>query len=419
MANGYVKSLENFKYIPEELYLTIDGDYSKKYTVEQIYNLELKDEEWVSRSVAYSIDCSKSVVESSINLLENKLKNTKVPHKIIAVASDIKHAKQIEKLYNEKNYSTAIVHSELSDDENEKALNDIKNHRVKVVINVSKLGEGYDHPYLSIATIFRAFRNPLPYAQFVGRILRAIPGDEVQKADDNIGQIIAHKHLALDELWKYYKKEIQESEIIQHLKEYDSLDPFEETNGRKKFSNESQSEHLGEVIEIGSGQIIGDAYLTTQLIQKKKEEDKKREQKIIDLQKILNIQREEAERIIDQASVDEARIKRPDLYFASKKKDIDDTIKEKIVPDLLVKFSIDKKGVELKSIGLFRNKYAWIPRRIKDNGGMLAVYFNSYLKYEIGVSKEQWTIDDYDIAYEKLPQIVEYVEKVIEDNLNV
>ncbi|PDY55439.1 hypothetical protein, partial [Bacillus cereus] len=60
----------------------------------------------------------------------------------------------------------------------------------------------------------------------------------------------------------------------------------------------------------------------------------------------------------------------------------------------------------------------WIPKKIKDNGGMLAVYFSTYLKSEIGASKDNWTIDDYDIAYEKLPQIVEYVEKVIEDNIN-
>ena len=42
MANGYVKSLENFKYIPEKLYLTIDGDYTKKHSIEEIYKLGLK-----------------------------------------------------------------------------------------------------------------------------------------------------------------------------------------------------------------------------------------------------------------------------------------------------------------------------------------------------------------------------------------
>ncbi|WP_242259186.1 DEAD/DEAH box helicase family protein [Bacillus cereus group sp. BfR-BA-01409] len=419
MANGYVKSLENFKYIPEKLYLTIDGDYTKKHSIEEIYKLGLKNEDWVSRSVAYSTECSKSVVQKSINLLEEKLINTTVPHKIIAVASDITHAKEIERLYNEEGYSTAIIHSDLLPEEKEKAFSNIKNHRVKVVINVSMLGEGYDHPYLSIAAIFRAFRNPLPYAQFVGRILRSIPQNEVKKADDNVGQIVAHKHLALDELWEYYKTEIQESEVIRHLKAYDSLDNTEENNTpNSSSSTKHRDDPIGEATESGSGTLIGDTYLTTKLIEQKRLEDREREQKILDIQKLLNLKREEAERIVNQASAENAAIKRPDLYFESKRKDIDITIKEKIVPDLLVKFSIDKKADDLKSISLFRQKYSWIPRQIRDNGGMLAVYFSTYLKAEIGAPKKEWTIEDYDIAYEKLPQIIEFVEKVLEDNIN-
>lgn len=100
MANGYVKSLENFTYIPEKLYLTIDNDDSKKYSIEELYKMGIKDEDWVSRSVAYSIECSNSVVVRSIEMLEAKLKNTSVPHKIIAVAPDIKQAKIIKELYD-------------------------------------------------------------------------------------------------------------------------------------------------------------------------------------------------------------------------------------------------------------------------------------------------------------------------------
>ena len=36
MSNGYVKSLRNFEYIPEKLYLTIENDESVKYTVDQL-----------------------------------------------------------------------------------------------------------------------------------------------------------------------------------------------------------------------------------------------------------------------------------------------------------------------------------------------------------------------------------------------
>ncbi|HJV17860.1 MAG TPA: DEAD/DEAH box helicase family protein [Bacillales bacterium] len=416
MANGYVKSLENFTYIPEKLYLTIDDDSSKKYTIEDLYELGIRDEDWVSRSVAYSIECSRNVVDQSIEMLEAKLKNTSVPHKIIAVAPDIKQAKIIKELYDEHELPSTILHSDLNDEEKEKAFSDIKNHRVKVIINVSMLGEGYDHPYLSIAAIFRAFRNPLPYAQFVGRILRSIPIEETKKADDNIGQIISHKHLALEELWKYYKEEIQESEIIKHLKDFDILDPSPDSENNGPSSTRDLS--VGSATEFGSGRVIGDVYLTTELIKQKKVEDRKREQKILELQKLLQIERDAAEKILDTSNSSQSAIKRPDLYFASKRKDIDVTIKESIVPNLLLKFDIDKKANTLKDCGLFKGNYRWIPSRIRDNGGILAVYFSTYLKNEIGYKKEDWTIDDYDTAYEKLPQIEEYVEKILSDYFN-
>lgn len=416
MANEYVKSLENLTYIPDELFLTIDKDESKTYTVEEIFKSELKDEDWVKRSVAYSIDCSGKIVDRSLELLNNKLKgDNPVPHKIIAVACSIEHAKQIKQLYENRGYETAILHSDLTEHEKDVAKNDIKNNRVKVVVNVSMLGEGYDHPYLSVAAIFRPFKHALPYAQFIGRILRSIPKSEAKRADDNIGQIVSHKHLGLNKLWEYYKVEIQECEIIKHLKDADILEDGPNGNSTPDSIREND---VGNAREIGNGKLIGDVYLTTELIKKKQQEDKVREKKIIEIQNILKINKEEAARIVDQLEGTDEDIKRPDKYFASKKKDIDITIKEKIVPSLISKYGINQNGNDLKDCRLFIGKYSWV-KKINNNGGMLATYFINYLNYEIGYKKDDWLIDDYDIAYEKLPGCVEYVEKVLSDYYNL
>ncbi|UZQ49566.1 hypothetical protein [Clostridium kluyveri] len=109
----------------------------------------------------------------------------------------------------------------------------IENHNVKVVINVAMLGEGYDHPYLSIAAIFRPFRNELPYIQFIGRVLRII---NEGLAKDNIAPIVSHENLDLDELWQKYKIEIQESEIIKRLRNYDEIldEDFDDERNSKK-----------------------------------------------------------------------------------------------------------------------------------------------------------------------------------------
>lgn len=414
MANDYVKSLRNNSYIPDKLYLTIDNDLSKKYTVEQLLNQGIKDEDYVSRSVAYSEECSKKVVDASIKLLEDKLRdNNPIPHKIIAVACSIKHAEQIKKLYEKCGYMATIIHSKLSDDEIEKAKSDINNNRVKVVINVAMLGEGYDHPYLSVAAIFRPFRNALPYEQFVGRILRRINDEKATRASDNIGDIISHKHLGLDEMWQKYKIEVEESEIIKKLREQDE---FEEKDIDKGSGEEDiNSPDFGKVLEYGKGIITGVNYIDTEIIRRNKEEEKIREEKIKGIQELLKIEREKAIQILNTTESINNQIKRPDLYFSRKKKDIDDRIKEDIVPDIIAKNGINKDDNNLKLCRLFTGKYKWIPSKGKNNGGMLAIYFEFYLKCIMGLPKSEWKLTDYDIANEKLDEAAEYAEKVIEN----
>ena len=59
------------------------------------------------------------------------------------------------------------------------------------------LGEGFDHPKLSVAAIFRPFRTLGPYLQFVGRIMRVIvQNDPIHP--DNLGHIVTHLGMNLD-----------------------------------------------------------------------------------------------------------------------------------------------------------------------------------------------------------------------------
>lgn len=208
MAKGYIKSLEKIDYIPENLYLTLDKDSSKLYSLEEIRNMGLRDEEWIQRSVALSPESNNSIIEQSIKHLEEKKEKTGNPHKIIAVACSIWHAEQLLSQYEEKGYKCSIVHSEMEKHEREKEFAKIENHDVDVVINVAMLGEGYDHKFLTIAAILRPYKTLLPYAQFIGRVLRAISEEDVERLseEDNIAVAIHHKELGLDTLWNYYKK---------------------------------------------------------------------------------------------------------------------------------------------------------------------------------------------------------------------
>lgn len=422
MAKGYVKSLRNIEYVPEQLFLTIDKDDTKKYTDKEILELGLRDEDWIRRSVAYSKECSESVVKESIKLLENKKRGgSKVPHKIIAVACSIDHAEQIKQLYIDSGYRAEVIHSRQMPEKQLKIKQDIENHRLDVIIHVAMLGEGYDHPYLSIAAIFRPFKNELPYEQFIGRVLRVIPEEEVGKIDDNIADVVSHHNLKLMELWEKYKIELQESEVIKHLQEENML------NDNGEISNQSSTGGLkadiiplGIVEEQGTGTLTTDTYLNTELIKKQKEEEERQKESIDKLQQILNIDYEQALAIYNQTRTENmVAFKRPDLYYANRKNSLDSQIREILVPQLITRFHIDQSANDLKDCRLFRGKYAWIKDRISDNGGMLAAYFNAYLKNKLGKKREDWNLADYNIAFEKLVVVEEFVTEVLTEYLHV
>lgn len=407
MGNGYVKSLEKFDFIPDNPQFTMDDD-DNLYSLEDV--LKIKDEEWVSRSVAFSDQCKESIVDKSIKLLKDKLKGTSVPHKIIAVAPSIKDAKNIAKMYEKAGVRSIAVYNDMPD--RDKAFLEIENHRVDVVVNVSMMGEGYDHKYLSIAAIFRAFKSQLPYEQFIGRILRSIPEDEVVKPSDNIGSVVAHKLLYLDDLWKYYKEQLQESDFIKELRDVDLTN--KETEETKDSNGKIIMPEFGDVIDSGEGILKHEVYMEGRYIREAERIRKEREEKKEKLIKLLGITKENAEEILEKQESDSSQYKRPDLILKQRKKLTDKNIREVIVPELLVVAELDIKGNELKNLKIFKDaRYSWIPRKFDTNGGMLAVYFNCYLKNEIGRARNEWGNDDYARAAKLLDQQAKYLQNFL------
>ena len=67
------------------------------------------------------------------------------------------------------------------------------------------LGEGFDHPALSVAAIFRPYRSLAPYIQFVGRIMRVIHQNEPDHPD-NRGVIVTHVGLNNEGRWQDFRE---------------------------------------------------------------------------------------------------------------------------------------------------------------------------------------------------------------------
>ena len=201
---GYVKKIKASYAAPTELTFTMEGE-EKTFTLDEVLNM--KDEEWFSRGVALSAPCNVSIVDNSLEKLE-QLRETGTRHQLIAVACSINHARQIRSLYRERGYEAAIVHSNPQRPEDERAndevMRDLYNGVLDCIIQVQMLGEGFDHPKLSVAAIFRPYRSLAPYIQFVGRILRVVVQNDANHPD-NYGHIVTHIGMNLDELLKKFQ----------------------------------------------------------------------------------------------------------------------------------------------------------------------------------------------------------------------
>ena len=201
---GYVKKLKASYAAPSELTFTMEGE-ERTYTLDEV--LKMREKTWFSRGVALSTPCNVSIVDNSLQKLE-QLRETGTKHQLIAVACSINHARQIRSLYQERGYETAIVHSspdkEADEKANEEVMRDLYSGILDCIVQVQMLGEGFDHPKLSVAAIFRPFRSLAPYIQFVGRILRVVVQNDPTHPD-NYGHIVTHVGMNLDELLKRFK----------------------------------------------------------------------------------------------------------------------------------------------------------------------------------------------------------------------
>lgn len=212
MVNGYIKQIHSRNVAPAELYFTYSDDTSVKHTLDEV--LELREEAWFRRGVALSTECNRHIVEASIQQCDAMRAATGVKHQIIAAACSVDHARQVAALYEECGYVAAEIHSDMGEDEQEAVLERLRTGTLDCIVQVQMLGEGFDHPRLSVGAIFRPFRSLAPYIQFVGRVMRVV---QQSKPDhpDNQGHVVSHVGLNNDERWSEFRElDLDDQELI-------------------------------------------------------------------------------------------------------------------------------------------------------------------------------------------------------------
>jgi len=125
-------------------------------------------------------------------------------HKIIASALNYEHCIQIVRAYEARGRRAAYVHSR-EGRANDRIYQRLESHDLDVIVQVRKLGEGFDHPYLSVAAVFSIFRELSPFVQFVGRIMRAIDRDN-PASPRNQGTVVYHAGGNIAGRWEDFRE---------------------------------------------------------------------------------------------------------------------------------------------------------------------------------------------------------------------
>lgn len=411
MQQGIVKSLENFRLLPEKIYLTVDNDHSIKYTLEEIRSQGIKDENFIARSVALSKECNEQIIDESIKALNTKRTGSSVPHKIIAVACSIEHGEALEEMYKNKGLRAVLIHSDLDKKVRNELFTDIENNRCDVVIHVAMLGEGYDHKYLSIAAIFRPFKSLAPYSQFIGRILRQIDESQISKPSDNIGIVIAHRDLGLDSLWKEYQKELKISEVINKVKEQEK----QERSLVRDLTNTYNKDTAGIEIEGELG-VESEYYIATKLTHENEVFEQEIASKIQKFKELLPMASEEELRkfIIsqEQPETENPLLKSPKKYRMLIRKEFNDNVHENIPAQLISEFGVEKENRDFAAA--IPSRYHFIKNNESfDNAAIVTVFLNTKLKEQFG-DRDDWVLDDFFRAEEYLEDLVKTLSEMIE-----
>lgn len=219
MRDRYVKWLRKETVNAHSLFFTLADYPDRQFSKDEV--LKLKDREWIERSVALSEECSMDVIQQSLqNLRDLKKASPNVPHKILAVGCSIAHAEDLFRWYQGQGLRAAILHSDMDASDVDAAFRVVENHECDVVISVNMLMEGYDHRYLTVLALFRPYRSINAFAQIVGRVLRAIPAEEITAFEiDNNAVVIYHQETGLDSMWSEFQKEVDRAKH-QRTREY-------------------------------------------------------------------------------------------------------------------------------------------------------------------------------------------------------
>jgi len=226
IQEGYVKRLKAVQLNPKTLkYVRTSDGVETEVSLDEVRQLGEEDADF-RRSIVTSEETLNTIVDASIRELDRLRQETGEGRlKIIASALNFEHCRQIVQAYRSRNLRADYVHSREAGDANARVMEKLANHELDVIVQVRKLGEGFDHPYLSVAAVFSIFSNLSPFVQFVGRIMRVI----IQDSPGNVlnqGTVVFHAGANIARRWADFQTFSEaDQEYFDQLLPLENFDP--------------------------------------------------------------------------------------------------------------------------------------------------------------------------------------------------
>ncbi len=206
IQEGYAKRLKALILNPTTLrYVRIEDNQEVEIGLDEVRRLGEEDASF-RRSIVTAQETLITIVDASIRALQAIQEETgDRRHKIIASALNYQHCIQIVEAYRARGLRANYVHSREDSATNDNILNKLENHELDVIVQVRKLGEGFDHPWLSVAAVFSIFQDLTPFIQFVGRIMRMIDNNHPD-SPLNQGIVVFHAGANVARRWSDFQE---------------------------------------------------------------------------------------------------------------------------------------------------------------------------------------------------------------------
>ena len=131
-----------------------------------------------------------------------------VPHMAIAIVKRQHQCDKVAEKWNELcgEITAVAYHTNKSDSQQKKMMKEIEANKVKLVVVVGKLLEGFDHPPISIAAILTKIGSPVKFTQFIGRAQR-ICRTPINEESTIEAHIVMHSFYQQQENYRKFKNE--------------------------------------------------------------------------------------------------------------------------------------------------------------------------------------------------------------------